>query len=470
VRRLALLAVAALACRGNTANSTPGPLDRFFYPTGLAVLPVAPAGNHRLVVVSSNADLTYASDTGGSVISVNPEAQPDPVVTGALNIRSFGGELALAYRAACPALPADGPGAAVVPIRGEDVVYRLDVGPQGEISCSDPTACLTSVGTSQRGDPWSAGVACDTATSPDGARVARAYVGYLRESLGLAWLTQIDLLKKPSEDGYVQHSYFEHGQIRGMAYDASRRRLYLTQSVVGASSRLMYYDLGPRDQLGNPCRIDVATVSGGCPRGGTRDQARTASGSVPFGLELRGIALANETDTAARVRRAYVSARIYDPAAAQQAGNRVGDFDGLLLVVDLSEDATGNLVFDVVDEIPIGYGASDVRVLPPRPGKRDVVAALAADDAVVWIYDDETGGRVAIGRDPGTGTPRVGKTPWGLAVAPEVLPGTNVARVYAGSFQESFVTPIEVPLDDPAAANIVMAGPDEPRRIGGGVR
>jgi hypothetical protein len=123
----------------------------------------------------------------------------------------------------------------------------------------------------------------------------------------------------------------------------------------------------------------------------------------------------------------------------------------------------------VVDEIPIGYGASDVRVLPPRPGKRDVVAALAADDAVVWIYDDDTRARVAIGRDPRTGAPLVGKTPWGLAVAPAVLPGTNVARVYAGSFQESFVTPIDVPLDDPAAAGIAVDGQGAPRRIGGGV-
>jgi hypothetical protein len=200
----------------------------------------------------------------------------------------------------------------------------------------------------------------------------------------------------------------------------------------------------------------------------------TAVGAVPVGLELRGIALAHEVP-GAPVRRAYVSARIYDAAASQSAGGRVGDFDGLLLVVDLAEDASGGLVLDVVDELPIGYGAADVRVLPqrfdpitgaPRP---DVVAALAADDGVVWIYDDETGARVAIGRSPKTGAPSVGPVPWGLAVDPEVLPGTNVARVYAGSFQESFVTPIDVPLDDPGAAAVAVDASLAPRRIGPGV-
>jgi hypothetical protein len=448
VRRLALLAVAALACRGNTANTTPGPLDRFFYPTGLAVLPVAPGGEHRLVVVSSNADLTYASDTGGSVISVDPEAKP-VAVTGAVDIRTFGGELALASPAACPALPAragssEVPGAAVIPIRGEDVVHLLDVGAQGGISCGDPSGCVLSVGSAQRGDPWSAGVACD-------AGYARAYVGYLREAGGTAWLTQIDLTKQPPE---VQHGTFGNGQIRGIAYDTSRRRLYLARTVVGAGTSLAYVDLA------NGCRIDATYAEGGCPNGSTpvrTNPSVAVPGEVPYGVELRSIALAHETGPASSVRRAYVTGRIYDPVATAQAGGRVGDFDGLLLVVNLSENAAGVLQFDVVNEIPIGYGAADVRVLPQRfdattgAPRRDVVAALAADDGAVWIYDDETGSSVAIGRDPDTGAPRVGRAPHGLAVAPEVLPGKPVptARVYVGSFEESFVTAIDVPLDHP---------------------
>jgi hypothetical protein len=92
------------------------------------------------------------------------------------------------------------------------------------------------------------------------------------------------------------------------------------------------------------------------------------------------------------------------------------------------------------------------------------VAALAGDDGVVWIYDDETGARFAIGRDPTTGAPRVGHSPFGLAVDPHVLPGTNSARVYVGSFQEHFVTAIDVPLDDPERVDLGAM-----RRINGGV-
>ncbi len=471
MRRIALIAAAAaLGCGTNAAKTTPGPLDSFFYPTGIAVLPVpqaAPSTGHRLLVASSNADLTYASDRGGTVIAVDPEAQP-VALAGGIDIKSFAGELGLAYPGACPALDQAGPGFAIVPIRGQDLVYRLDVGSTGAVSC-DPAHCVIPVGNVDRGDPWAVGIACDTASSPGGATgpgaVARAYVGYLRESSSSAWLTQIDLRKSPGDDGYVQHGVFRYGQIRGMAYDASRRRLYFTRTVTSDQTSLGYVDLG------NECRIDLTPSQGGCPNGSTPSRqsgSGSVAGEVPYGVELHGIALAHETVPGAPVRRIYATGRIYDPVASAAAGGRVGDFDGLLLVADLTEDAAGVLQFDLVDEIPIGYGAANVRVLPQRPGKRDVVAALASDDGVVWIYDDETGARVAIGRDPGTGAPKVGHTPVGIAVDPEVLPGTNVARVYVGSFQESFVTPIDVPLDDPAAAAIAVDGQGNPRRITGG--
>jgi hypothetical protein len=467
VRRLTLIALATLACRGNTAIHDPGPLDRFTFPTGLAVLPVA-GGGERLIVASSNADLTYDSETGGSVIAVDPDATPSVRVTGAVNIKSFAGELGIVDKAACPAFTPDAgiQAAAFVPIRGEDLVYQLDVDAEGAPSCA-AGGCTIAVGSVQRGDPWSVGVACDP--SPAGATIARAYVGYLRETGGLAWLTQIDLAKHPPE---VQHGTFGFGQLRGTAYDASRRRLYLARTVVGVATSLAYVDLG------NECRIDATFAAGGCPNGSTplRTNASVAvHGEVPYGVELRSIALAHDTAPGSPVRRAYVTGRIYDPVATARAGGRIGDFDGLLLVVDLYEDAAGVLQFDVVRELPIGYGAADVRVLPqrldaggaPRP---DVVAALAADDGVVWIYDDESGAAFPIGRDPGTGAPRVGHTPYGLAVAPEVLAGKPVptARVYVGSFEESFVTAIDVPLDNPES---IAANPGAAmRRIAGGVR
>jgi hypothetical protein len=467
VRILALLAVAALAaCGSETVNTTPGPLDRFFYPTGIAVL------DHRIFVASSNADLTYSEDTGGSVISVDPDATPIKV-TGALNVRSFAGEIAIADGAACPAftdLDASAPARVFVPIRGADVVYRLDVGAAGELTCkggtSSASACEIPVGNTNRGDPWAVGIACDPADTPGGPTIARAYVGYLRETNSAAWITQIDLTREKNdpEGRYLQHQNYGAGQIRGMAYDPTRHRVYFTRTVVGTSSTLAWLDLA------NDCRIDLTFADGGCHEGAT------AAPAMPYGLELRGIAL-GRIDPASRVRRAYVTARVYDPASSASAGTRVGDFNGLLLVVDLVENAAGSMDFQVVSKLSIGYGAAGVRVLPPRTDPvtglpmGDLVVALAADDGVLWVYDDETGASVAIGRDLASGAPLTGNGPFAMAVDPGVGTDGSV-RVYVGSFREHFLTPIVVPLQDPQAAHVERTGPnptDPIRRISGGV-
>jgi hypothetical protein len=102
----------------------------------------------------------------------------------------------------------------------------------------------------------------------------------------------------------------------------------------------------------------------------------------------------------------------------------------------------------------IGLGAADVRVLPARgAGKRDVVVALSVDDDILWIYDDETGAIRGFGRAAGpgaTGAPALGHQPYGLAVDP--VPVGSVARVYVGSYRDGYVTPVDVPLDDPEHA------------------
>jgi hypothetical protein len=434
VRRLALVAAATLvACGSPSRRRDPAPRDRLVYPTGLAVL------DHRLLVASSNADLTYDDEAGGSVISIDPV--PDPArLIGGVGIRSFAGELAVADPTACGLAAAK----VVVPVRGWNVAYKLDVDDAGAVRCND--GCEVPIGSSDHGDPFAVGIAC-------GPGVARAYVGYLRAYLAQTWIAQIDLLKNPGEDGYVRYRNFEDtGQARGFAYDASQKRLYVARTATGAGTTLRWLDLA------NECRIDEPEVTlGGCRSG------VSLANAIPLGLELRSIALSS-APALNGVRRAYFTARIYDSAAAASAGTRIGDFDGLLLVVDLFEDAYGRLDLDIVDEIPIGYGAGDVRVLPARAGKRDVVAAIASDDGVVWIYDDETGARVAIGRSPETGAPLTGEGPFGLAVDPVALAG-NVARVYVGSFRESFVTQIDVPLDTPELTAPAMSG-TAIRRIG----
>lgn len=439
MRRIVMfvLALAAAGC-SETVKLESGPLDAFYYPVGLGVRAV-PAQASRLVVASSNADLRYDDATGGSLIAMNVA---DPVtIAGAINLSSFAGELAIADPAdpLNPCAVAGAEAVVVVPVRGADLVYLARMAPDGSLSCD---GCEVHVGDAARSDPFAVGLAC-------GPGLARAYVGYLRTTLEVG-LTQIDLTATDlAAPGAVQTASFQElGQVRGMAYDASRKRLYLTRTVTGDATSLRWVDLT------GGCSLDGS--AGLVCRTGT-----TRAGAVPRGLELRGIALSNVAASGAP-RRAYLTARIYDPVAAGNAGVRVGDFDGLLLVVDLAEDLAGRLDLRIVDEIPIGYGAADVRVLPPRAGKRDVVVALAADDGLLWIYDDDTGRRTSIARDPTTGAPLVGHGPSGIAVDPVTRAGTTgeVARVFVASFRENFVTPIDVPLGAPEDACLVVPGSD----------
>lgn len=436
MRRIAVLAALAVACPSPTPAPDAGPQDTFTFPTGLQVV------DHRLVVVSSNADLTYASDTGGTVMSLDVDPQ---AVVSALNIESLSGELGVATPAACPALAAANLGAtAVVAVRGTNLVYPLGLGTDGKLACD---GCKLSVGSTDRSDPFAVGVAC-------GPNLARAFIGYLQAGAGLAWFTQIDLLRKPGSDGYVRHhSYGDVGRFRGFAYDPARSRLYLTRaSTVQGTIRWV--------DLANGCLVDQDPASGGCQTGLSR------AGAIPTGFELRKIVLASAPSADGTTRRAYITARVYDPNVVTSGA----DFDGYLLVADLSDDAEGRLKVTLVDQIPIGYGADDVQLLPARPGKRDVVAALAVRDGVLWIYDDDTGARVAIGRDLSTGAPLTGENPFGIAVDPVPFPGTaaqplGVARLYVASFTNAWVTPVDVPLDAPETAAPVTSG-GTIRRIG----
>ncbi len=439
MRRLVWCAVAlALAC-GETAKTQPGPLDRIYRPTGLAV------ESGRLLVASSNADLLYDDETGGSVIALDPASLDSVRVAGAVTVRSFAGDLAVARTTSQDPAARDPeacgtavPGAlALFATRGSNTLNTLRVASDGKLSCDRCGIPLSGTFS----DPFAVTVAC-------GPGRASAFVGYLRSPDGGAWLTEYDLAT-----GALRSARVGAGPVRAFAYDAARDRLYLVGLATGVPTPLRWLELGG-------CTFGLAAGAGGCSVGSA------SLATLPPGIELRSIALAHPFPGAPQ--RAFLTGRLYDTAAAATAGARTTDFGGRLLVVDLVDNAQGGVdVRPVGEPIDIGKGAQDVRVLPMRTGRRDVVAAVAIDDGVLTILDDDTGAWTQFRRSDGapsaTGAPVLGHQPFGIAVDPVVTGAA--ARLYVGSYGENYVTPIDVPLDAPDQA--AFAGGSQ-RKITGG--
>ena len=200
MRRLAFVALVVAAACGESTKPPPGPSDTFYKPIGLAVY------GGKLIVASSNADLRYDDPTGGTVIAVDPSASPASL-KGTVNIRSFAGQVAIADPAVCPIANPDAGALAIVPVRGDDVVYRIRTTADGALVCNGCDTALSSTGWA---DAFTAGIAC-------GPGIARAYVGYLRSSIGQAVFSQLDLTKGPGDPGFLQTASFGLGAVNARA-------------------------------------------------------------------------------------------------------------------------------------------------------------------------------------------------------------------------------------------------------------
>jgi hypothetical protein len=442
VQRLLFGVLALAAACSETARVPPAPVDRFYRPTGMAV------HGERLLVASSNSDLRFDFDEGGSVIAVAPTTGADAATRiSAVRIPSFAGELAVADAGDCGLDTT----LALVPVRGDDAVFAVDVAADGALSCGSRCEVPLS---GRFGDPNAIVVAC-------GADRARAFVGYLRGVDAVAWVSAIDLRElraaTPSGAPLVESGTLGAGPVRGMAYDALKERLWVTGVATSAPTPLRAIELG------GGCSIARDLRDGGCPR------LSIATSALPAGLELRGIALSSEASNPAPAepRRVYLTARRYETEVAASAGGRTTDLGGVLVVADLVEAAAGVELRVVRTIEEVGAGAAAVAVLPGRgPLIRDVVAAIASDSGDLVIYDDETGERRRFARDPSTGAPLLGRVPWSLAVQPlpegasAVCGAAPCARIFVSSFEESFVTAIDVPLDAPTTADFAARGPD----------
>jgi hypothetical protein len=442
VKRLLFSVLALAAACGETSKVPPAPLDRFYRPTGMAM------HGERLLVASSNSDLRYDFDEGGSVLAVAPNAAGSAAARlSGVRIPSFAGDLAVADAAACGL----GTTLALVPVRGNDAVFALDVGADGGLTCA--AGCEVSL-SGPFGDPNAIVVAC-------GGGRARAFVGYLRGVDSAAWVSAVDLEEllrvragNPSGAPLVESGTLGLGPVRGMAYDPLKERLWVTGVATSSPTPLRAIELG------GGCSIERELRDGGCPR------RTVATSALPAGLELRGIALSNAASNppiepgGAEARRVYLTARAYDTEVAAAAGGRTDDRGGVLVIADLVEGVAG-VELRVVRTIErVGEGAAAVAVLPARPGQRDLVALIASDSGDLLIYDDQTGELKRFARNAKTGAPLLGHAPWGLAVQPlpagtgrEPCLGGACARIFVGSFGESFVTAIDVPLDAPMSAD-----------------
>jgi len=414
--RLAVFAVlAAAAC--TPVERPPAPLDRFTFPTGLTL-----ADGH-LLVVSSNFDLTYEDDKGGTVMSIDTDASiaGSMAVTSAVRIPSFGGEIAVARKAACPALASD---QALVPNRLSGELFRLGLGADGGLSCG--ADCRIPITDPGEGDPFAVEVVCRNDT-------AKAYVGWLRTRTGSACSAS----SASTTCGVISEIPLEPGgadPVNGTVLVNS-----------GGIRKLAYRDdLGLLFFLSTGSRVGWIDLSGGCEIASSDTSCPAQSvelGSLVVGAEVRSIGFSSP----GLPLRLYVTAKLFDPVAA--ASGVQNDVGGVLMVLSLRPASTGGYDARLLRTVPLGTGATELEVIP-RAGKRDLVVVSVTDDGEVWFWDDEIGAVTGvIGRDE-KGRPRAGTQPYGLAFE-DLGTGVRPIRLYVGSFGDAVVSVWEVNPDDP---------------------
>jgi hypothetical protein len=419
---LGVLALSAAAC-GEEEFARPPPQDRFTFPTGLALHRLS-SGTNALLVVSTNVDLLYDPDAGGTVIALDPTADP-PRWLGAAVIPSFGGPIAVADESVCPGV---GPARALVASRYTGELLDAAIGEGGEPTCG--AGCVLPLAPDLE-DPFGVAVVCR------GER-RRAYVGYLDTTVvsgaAVGGVSELDL-----DTGVLVHIRGTAGGPYDLAYDAERDRLWLTE-------------LWPGRALLQVIELSI----------GNQTQTYDLWSQFP-GLEPRGIALSNPQpdpgDPSRQVpRRAYLAARVTDPALVG-AGYEVG---AALLVLGIEDGPSGTPALEVLRVVPIGLGAAQVRVLSPRPGARDLVAVTSVTEGLLTLYDDELGAVAKVfalaatsgpPENPASvpvGSPLVGEQPFGMAV--ESRDGLD--WIYVGAFQSASVTAVRLDPASPSDASI----------------
>ena len=443
-------------------------MDQFYYPTGIAIHHEPPgcvAGTagcqSQLLVVSSNFDLVYDVTQGGTLISVDVgKALADAAVPGApsplpltplgaVQIGSFGGELAIVDAETCPGWT--GGAQALVASRSLVELYRVDIGSQGALSCGG--ACVVPLDSSIA-DPFDVTIACGLFPVAPGAppsQQALAFVTYLRAVDAHGWLSEIDLAATDATGQPSSPMTSVNLQISPTGqsvFDPSTTRIYVTGRFSQSGySPLRWFELATPGA--EPASANLATVI--------------------RGADPRGIAISSDHT------RAYVGMRLYDQDLAISYDSRPAtDLGGALAVIDLAALTSGSPTLGIIDIVPLDVGVTEVRAIA-RPGKRDLVAVVATDNSTLTLYDDDAGaiaqvfgvcgalasgaGNLSAPAPCDDGAPMLGFQPFGLAVEP-LADGT--VRLYVGSFDRGWINVLQIDPMHPAAVptSWIRIGPE----------
>ncbi len=452
--RFAVLALAVTAGCNTSVPSNPGPLDRFYFPTGMAVRKL-PSGQSALLVVSSNFDLQYDRATGGTVLAVDPDLSGNALLgdtalkrLGSAQMGSFGGEVAYADATNCLEISQSGAKPRIITAsRSENAAYWMTMNDAGGLGCGVlGSACAfplvnpnTQLLNSQLSDAFGVTIACSSASAS--ISEPSAFITHLRATNDEGWVSRISLNSQDTSDPGVPPPSLTADDFKDLgpgdsysgAFDETRGRLYITSRFgsIGVTP-LRWLDLAvPLPQ------VQVNTFN---------------FYSAIRGSLTRGLALSNDRT------RGYMAVQIYDSTLASSTGS-IAAVASVLAVLDLQPDPSGSPTFQVLQIVPIPAGPSVVKVLPPRAGKRDLVAVTCTDDGVLVLYEDAVEPprvlAASIGLDRKTGNPILGKQPFGLAVESQTRStgcqlGSTCDLLYVGSFDRSWINIVEVNPDNPS--------------------
>ncbi|HYD40925.1 MAG TPA: hypothetical protein VEB43_08840 [Anaeromyxobacter sp.] len=440
----AVLALLVACAEG--ANRADAPLDRVHYPAGAAL------SEGQLLVANADQDLAYE---GGSLLAFDPETGEIeggvalPYMAGRLRVVDEEAAEGCEFGAGFPYLVPF----AMVPGRSEESLHvvRLPLAP----GTQDPRRRI-DLRADGAAYPYEAALTCGADGTP------RAWVSFQRGLDDRGYVAQLDLSGATFPPPVVQ-VFTGLGAPRNFAWDRDQDRLYFTTREfrlrapirwIGIGDGCEPFDGGVQDERRGGCHVDQQGI----------DLSAHLVGAEPNGIALssgeRPCVYGEAGDVC---RRMYVTVQLYDADLARYLDGRPsGDVGGKLVVLELFESGLGGPAVRWIDDVDIGKVAGDVLVIR-RPPLGDLVVTTAVHDDLLWIYDDERGGVAKVFGRLATGVPEVGHKPTGLA---SLDMGNGTVRVFVTSYEDHWVTAVDIPLADPTQARVAVDGGAAPLRFG----